>query len=551
MKYVRMYRLLFQEGPYKGKRLAVQQGTVVIGRDPDCHIHLADDEISWRHAIIEDRDDGTYIRDMGSLNKIVLNGEEIHESKLDHGDEIVIGQTKFIFQLVQVGFVQEGRRISHIQGITFASVAVIVLLEIVLLVALAAWRVDRGGGLDVVAIEKELTREAARRTAEKKAMLKKQAKPVKEPEKKPEEKPKAEPVKEVKPEPPKPAAKPEKPAKPEKSATEKPPPPKPAEEKKVEKKPEKKAEKVEERVKKVIELPPMDKEPPKQPEPKKPAVDDTIRLAKQPPFMEAGTKAADDPLLQLAQEMYEEALFEIKKHNLIQADQQLERLQIVAPDFFPAYAERGILYESQGKLKEAGEQWAELLKRCVGTPWHSYAVEERSRVAQEEGMRDHVTPPQGARPSAERPQTLPKRVIVDSVQRQKFSSSDEFDEMRLITVTLRHRSGRKYIQGEDVKVKVAFYDREEKTDATYLTRAFVPEESLGFEDEWRLGDRRTVSAAYIVPKGFRKREKKDLGEERSYYGYMVRVYHEGVLQDEVSRPKSLLKLFSAGDVSRR
>mgnify|MGYP001767828068 CR=1 FL=1 len=66
------YRLVFISGPQKGKRLTVQQGAVVIGRDPDCAIAIADDEVSRRHAVIEERPQGVYVRDLGSMNGVVV-----------------------------------------------------------------------------------------------------------------------------------------------------------------------------------------------------------------------------------------------------------------------------------------------------------------------------------------------------------------------------------------------------------------------------------------------------------------------------------------------
>jgi hypothetical protein len=51
-----------------------------------------------------------------------------------------------------------------------------------------------------------------------------------------------------------------------------------------------------------------------------------------------------------------------------------------------------------------------------------------------------------------------------------------------------------------------------------------------------------LTAAYIVPKGFRDQEEKTVGERRTYEGYRVLIYYKSVLQDEVALPKSLLAL---------
>jgi transcriptional regulator with GAF, ATPase, and Fis domain len=68
-----------------------------IGRDPAAKIALADEYSSLRHARIEKREDGFYIRDTRSRNGTFLNGSRVLEAKLQDHDRILIGETEFVF----------------------------------------------------------------------------------------------------------------------------------------------------------------------------------------------------------------------------------------------------------------------------------------------------------------------------------------------------------------------------------------------------------------------------------------------------------------------
>jgi len=65
----------------------------VIGRSPSADLLLEDPESSVRHALVTAREGRFFIRDLGSSNGTLVNGERIREAPLVPGDEIVIGQT--------------------------------------------------------------------------------------------------------------------------------------------------------------------------------------------------------------------------------------------------------------------------------------------------------------------------------------------------------------------------------------------------------------------------------------------------------------------------
>jgi two-component system, cell cycle response regulator len=80
-------------GPDVGARV-VLHGSVETGRDPACELPLHDENVSWRHARIEDRGcDEWAIVDLASTNGTILNGQPCSEAILEPGDRIFIGTT--------------------------------------------------------------------------------------------------------------------------------------------------------------------------------------------------------------------------------------------------------------------------------------------------------------------------------------------------------------------------------------------------------------------------------------------------------------------------
>ena len=73
------------------------QGTLVIGRSPDCDITIDNPAISRKHATIKFEADHYVLTDLGSSNGTFLNGERLTEpTELKPGD--VIGVAKFELQ---------------------------------------------------------------------------------------------------------------------------------------------------------------------------------------------------------------------------------------------------------------------------------------------------------------------------------------------------------------------------------------------------------------------------------------------------------------------
>jgi Protein of unknown function (DUF3662)/FHA domain len=81
-----------------GQRMALQDGTTVMGRLSECSVQLTDPKASRRHAELRPSDAGWVLVDLGSTNGTTVNGERIRERVLADGDVIGIGATQIRFE---------------------------------------------------------------------------------------------------------------------------------------------------------------------------------------------------------------------------------------------------------------------------------------------------------------------------------------------------------------------------------------------------------------------------------------------------------------------
>ncbi len=68
----RRYRLTVVCGPDAGKTLTLEEGTVLIGKSPDCDLCLSDRAVSRHHLELQVRPDGIHVIDAGSTNGTLL-----------------------------------------------------------------------------------------------------------------------------------------------------------------------------------------------------------------------------------------------------------------------------------------------------------------------------------------------------------------------------------------------------------------------------------------------------------------------------------------------
>jgi len=72
-----------------------------IGRSLSADIHLEDQTVSRRHAMIVREGDTLRALDDRSMNGLYLNGERIESAPLEHGDELLIGRYRLVLVCVR------------------------------------------------------------------------------------------------------------------------------------------------------------------------------------------------------------------------------------------------------------------------------------------------------------------------------------------------------------------------------------------------------------------------------------------------------------------
>jgi pSer/pThr/pTyr-binding forkhead associated (FHA) protein len=72
---------------------------LLIGRDRDAQLVLADSEVSRRHARLETQDGTVFLRDLGSSNGTFLNGRRLTSAiEVREGDAVDVGTTRLIVE---------------------------------------------------------------------------------------------------------------------------------------------------------------------------------------------------------------------------------------------------------------------------------------------------------------------------------------------------------------------------------------------------------------------------------------------------------------------
>jgi two-component system, NtrC family, response regulator HydG len=90
-------RLAAISGKLKGAIFAINEETLVIGRETASNLCLADAAVSRRHAKVEKEDRGFVITDLESLNGTFVNDVPVKNRLLEHGDRVRIGDSQFLF----------------------------------------------------------------------------------------------------------------------------------------------------------------------------------------------------------------------------------------------------------------------------------------------------------------------------------------------------------------------------------------------------------------------------------------------------------------------
>lgn len=90
-------------GPLRGSSFQMTKEEVSIGREPSNWLAVSDPLLSRKHCLIKKEADNFKIRDLESRNGIFVNGVPARERILQHGDQIQMGDSLFLFLLQEEG----------------------------------------------------------------------------------------------------------------------------------------------------------------------------------------------------------------------------------------------------------------------------------------------------------------------------------------------------------------------------------------------------------------------------------------------------------------
>jgi hypothetical protein len=79
------------------RTMALNDGSMRIGRSLSAELRFEDPTVSRRHAVLVGETDGVRVLDDRSLNGVFVNGERISSQMLRDGDEILIGRYRLHF----------------------------------------------------------------------------------------------------------------------------------------------------------------------------------------------------------------------------------------------------------------------------------------------------------------------------------------------------------------------------------------------------------------------------------------------------------------------
>jgi pSer/pThr/pTyr-binding forkhead associated (FHA) protein len=89
--------LIIQTGKHKGRKILFPpDGTLLIGRDAECHLRLASTDVSRRHCELSNTENGVVVKDLGSRNGTFIDGFLISETAaLNPGSILKVGNIEF------------------------------------------------------------------------------------------------------------------------------------------------------------------------------------------------------------------------------------------------------------------------------------------------------------------------------------------------------------------------------------------------------------------------------------------------------------------------
>jgi hypothetical protein len=198
-----------------------------------------------------------------------------------------------------------------------------------------------------------------------------------------------------------------------------------------------------------------------------------------------------------------------------------------------AIAEQAFTFEKMSLPDKAAEQWKRILMMGDRAGVYFSAARSKMDSAMQTTVRETTvreTPGGKTELPPGKTMALGKPAILDDPDpavAKKFT----------LSVPIRARSTETIVV-RDMKIFVLFYDRVNGKEIAG-TVANVRNQWSSPPADWKDGDTETLEVTYELPAAAAR------GERREYYGYIVRLYYHGELQDTQAEPASLNQKFPA------
>src|SRR5262249_1601217 len=88
---------IYPDGSAMGTMNLIEKGTIILGREDDCDITIADYSVSRRHTRFDLDVDGYLATDLGSTNGTFVNDTPANRTSLSDGDYLRVGNCLFRF----------------------------------------------------------------------------------------------------------------------------------------------------------------------------------------------------------------------------------------------------------------------------------------------------------------------------------------------------------------------------------------------------------------------------------------------------------------------
>lgn len=462
-----IYRLIILNGDRRGEQVTVAPEPMKIGKDTACDIRLSDPEVALIHAEIIHQPSGLEIRDLGSMNRILVNHREVRESRLKHGDVIEIGQTRLLVQAHVQAEVQGEIPVDDDEEKSQRRKQWMLAGSLILLIVGMVIGIPRCERLLIAPRSRDIKPDTLPQT------------PMRT---------KTESGRSL-------------PAAPAITIPTKTNPP-------------------------AVTLIPQSVTPPQQPQP----VPDRVKPTPPPEPVAATPAPALEP-------------------KPVISEPNPKPIESVSPvPTVKPNATSELIDRSQQELQAA----ATFLETHI-PPGDTQTVSTLSTPAQSSTAPAADTLSSPAKPIVpESPKSTPITTTQPRVKTEtplqpvkdlikitgtdisKFPETEQFREMRLLTIRLTTTGVLKELDGNGVRIEVMFVDRDKTTGRVSPASPGKPPSTLTVKGSWHAQEQKTVVASYVVPV-----TNPPMERSAQYHGFLVRVFYHGILQDELIQPQDL------------